>query len=146
MDKPTVLLVEDNEATATLMTALLQRDFLIDVAADGREALEKLRTKHYAAVLLDLRMPHLDGYGVLDFLKANNPAVLPHVLIVTAAVMREDMERANEYGVCAVIGKPFDVEHLLSAVKHCAGTETVRPYGRIFSSSMILLLADMLRH
>ena len=144
MDKPVVLLVDDNDATVTLVTALLQREFAVDTATDGTDAVEKLRTKHYAAVLLDLRMPHLDGFGVLDFLKANNASMLSRVLVVTAALSRSEMDRAKSYNICAVVAKPFDVEMLLAAVRQCAGAD-VAGRGPLFSSGMILLLADMLR-
>ena len=91
-------------------------------------------------------MPQFDGFALLEFLKANNPAMLPRVLVVTAALTPHDIERANEYGVCAVTAKPFDVEMLLHAVNLCAGINTNGPYDRLFSGGMILLLADMLRH
>lgn len=143
-EKPFVLLVEDNEPTCTLMTALLHKDFTIDVAGDGMEAIEKLRTKSYGTVILDLIMPHLDGYGVLDFLKANNPEMLRRVLVVTAALSPSDLGRVHDYDVCALISKPFEVETLLNAVKQCTSDPASRR-GRILSSGVILLLADLLR-
>src|SRR4051794_34046846 len=79
-DKPFVLLVDDNEATCTLINAVLQRDFAVDVAGDGTEAIEKLRTIRYAAILLDLRMPPPDGFAVLEFLQQNAPRQLANVL------------------------------------------------------------------
>ena len=144
MDKPVVLLVDDNDATVTLLTALLQREFSVETAGDGAGAVEKLRTKQYAAVLLDLRMPHVDGFGVLDFLRSNNPESLSRVLVVTAALTRSETERAKSYDICSVIAKPFEVETVLAAVRQCAGTDGAgrRP---LFSGGMILLLADMLR-
>lgn len=139
-----VLLVDDNEPTCTLMTALLQRDFVVECAFDGNEAIEKLRTKTYGAVILDLVMPHLDGYGVLDFLKNNNPAMLKRVIVVTAAVASPDMKRLAEYDVCALISKPFEVESLLNTVRQCTdGPASSR--GTFLSSGVLLLLADFLR-
>lgn len=143
-EKPFVLLVDDNEPTCTLMTALLRKDFAIDVATDGLEAIEKLRTKSYGAVILDLLMPHLDGYGVLDFLKTNNPEMLRRVLVVTAALTRTDVNRVEQYNVCALIGKPFEVETLTTAVKQCVD-EPSASRRDILLSSVILLLADVLR-
>lgn len=144
-EKPYVLLVDDNEAVCTLVAALLRRDFNVDTASDGSEAIEKLRAGNYAAILLDLRMPNADGFSVLDFLESNHPEALGRVLVVTAALMQADMARVKAYGVCGVVAKPFDVETLLSAVRHCAGTDNTRPIGGIFSSGMILLLADLVR-
>ena len=143
-EKPFVLLVDDNEPTCTLMTALLQRDFIVDTAIDGMEALEKLRTKSYDAVILDLLMPNLDGYGVLDFLKQNNPDLLRRVLVVTAAPSPSNLKRVREYEVCALIAKPFEVETLLNAVKQCTEGKP-SPRGSILSGGVIFLLADLLR-
>src|SRR2546428_14040028 len=146
--KPTVLVIDDNEATRTLMMALLQREFQIDAATDGREAIEKLRTNQYAAILLDLRMPQQDGFGVLDFLKTNSPERLRTVLVVTALLTKREIERANSFGVCGIIAKPFAVEDLLSAVRQCVGgTDDGGTLGNVFCSStpVILLIADLLR-
>jgi putative two-component system response regulator len=143
-DRRMVLLVDDDEPTCTLITALLQKDFLIEVATDGLEAIEKLRVKTYSAIILDLLMPHVDGYAVLDFLKENNPAMLPSVLVVTAALTRADMNRVREYPVCGVVGKPFELDALLNGVKQCAGPAASR--GKFLTSGMILLLADFLRN
>lgn len=143
-DKPVVLVVDDNEPTCTLMAALLHKDFAIDVANDGMEAIEKLRTNSYCAIVLDLLMPHIDGFGVLDFLKANNPDFLRRVVVVTAALTRADVARVRDYNVCALISKPFEVETLTSAVKNCAG-DVSTPRGAFLSSGVILLLADLLR-
>lgn len=144
LDKPIVLIVDDNEPTCTLMTALLHKDFAIDTATDGLEAIEKLRTNAYAAVILDLLMPHLDGYGVLDFLQANNREALRRVLVVTAALTRSELSRLKNYEICTVITKPFEIETLLNAVKQCVD-ESEPPRGTILTSGVILLLADLLR-
>jgi CheY-like chemotaxis protein len=146
VEKPTVLLADDNDATCTLITALLHRDFNIEIATDGREAIERMRTRKYAALLLDLRMPHTDGFAVLDFLKANQPKMLANVLVVTAALTRREIASAESYGVCEIVPKPFEIETLLAAVKRCTSTDegTLGPVLRA-SGPVILLLADLLR-
>jgi len=147
IEKPYVLLADDNDATCTLITALLHREFNVEVAIDGREAIDRLRTRRYAALLLDLRMPQIDGFAVLDFLKEHQPEMLRNVLVVTAALTRRETERAESYGVCGVVPKPFEVEALLAAVKRCASLDEGSPLGPVLCSSgpMILLLADLLR-
>ena len=148
-EKPAVLLADDNEATCTLITAILQQEFRVEAVTDGMEAVEKLRTNHYAAILLDLRMPQYDGFSVLDFLKANQPEILRTVLVVTAALSAKDMDRAKSYGVCGIVAKPFDVDTLLDAVRRCVGEPEGGSRGRnVFCSSgpMILLIADLLKN
>ena len=145
IEKPYVLLVDDNEATCALMTALLQREFVIETAFDGVDAIERLKTRQYAAILLDLRMPRLDGFGVLDFLREHAPDTLKRVLIVSAALAAREVERLRAYDVCGVIRKPFEVEVLLDAVKTCAGTNG-GGFGNVLASTpVILLIADLLR-
>ena len=145
IEKPFVLIVDDNEATLTLLTALLQREFTVDAATDGQVAIEKLRTKNYATVLLDLRMPVVDGFGVLETLQREKPDVLPSIIVVTAALTKAELARVTEFSICGLIAKPFEIETLLSAVKECAGPASQRPLGRFFSSSVLLLFADLLR-
>ena len=146
MEKPSVLIVDDNDATRALVTAVLRRDFLVDAATDGSEALEKLTHKRFGAVLLDLRMPQVDGFDVLEFLQSNHPALLPRVVVITAALTKAEIARANTFGICGIIAKPFEVDTLLDAVRHCVGSEEdPLPLGNLFSSGMLLLLADMLR-
>lgn len=145
-EKRAVLLVDDNEATLTLITAILQRDFQVDTALDGMDAIEKLKTNQYATVLLDLRMPQYDGFSVLDFLKANNPEVLPNVIVVTAVMTHKESDRARAYGICDIIYKPFDVDTFLEKVKKCAGDVGPRGTSVFASTPMILLIADLLRN
>ena len=145
-EKPPVLLVDDNEATRTLMIALLHREFQVEIATDGIEAIEKLRTNQYASVLLDLRMPQRDGFGVLEFMQANSPERLRTVLVVTAVLTRNEIQRAKGFGICGIITKPFDVDDFLNAVKDCVGDRGGK-LGNVFCTStpMILLIADLLR-
>lgn len=148
VEKPFVLLIDDNETICTLITAVLHRDFSVEVASDGNEAMEKLRTGRYAAVLLDLRMPPPDGFAVLDFLKEHAPKQLRSVLVVTATLRPAEMARANAYGICGIIPKPFDVEALLEGVKRCVvGNGEGGSIGNVIASSgsVILLIADLLR-
>ena len=146
MEKPFVLLADDNEATCILITALLQPEFEVDVAMDSADAMEKLKGRQYAAILLDLRMPGTDGYGILDFLGSHRPDQMPRVLVVTAAISSRELERLRAYPICGVIAKPFEIESLLAAVKSCAGDVAPGFLGSpLFSSGMLFLLADFLR-
>jgi CheY-like chemotaxis protein len=146
VEKPFVLLADDNEATCTLITALLQGDFVVDVASDGGEAIEKLKSRQYAVILLDLLMPFVDGFAVLDFLKENRPDLLGRVLVVTASLSSKQMQRVREYAVFGVIPKPFEVDTLYNTVRQCAGDANRPPLrGPLLSSGMILLLGELLK-
>jgi CheY-like chemotaxis protein len=146
LEKPVVLLADDNDATCTLVTALLRTDFDVEVAHDGADAIEKLKARAYAAVLLDLRMPVLDGYAVLDYLRDEAPEILSRLLIVTASLSASEMERVHRYPVCGIVAKPFEVDALFAAVRQCAG-ETGPQFirGPLLASGVILFLAEVLR-
>lgn len=148
MERPLVLLADDNDATCALVAAILQRDFNLDVATDGSEAVEKLRVRDYASVLLDLRMPQTDGFGVLEFLAKDRPELMQRVLVLTASLTKQELDRVRHFAVAGVIAKPFEVETLLDAVRQCASSEGVHPHlrGPLLSSGMILLLGEILRN
>lgn len=137
MEKLRVLIVDDNEATVTLISALLRRDFATDTALDGAEAIRKLQATRYACLLLDIRMPEADGFAVLDFIRENQPDLLPRVVVVTAVASEAHLERASGYGIKAVVVKPFEIDQLLESVRECAGTAG---FDTFLAGGMIMLL------
>jgi DNA-binding NarL/FixJ family response regulator len=144
--KPFVLLADDNEGTRTLITALLQNEFTLDHATNGQEAIDKRKSRQYAAILVDLLMPGVDGYAVLDHLTAERPELLSRVLVVTAAITTREMERVHRYDICGVIAKPFEVDALVTAVRRCADLPA-EPFlrGPLLTGGVLLLLADLVR-
>jgi CheY-like chemotaxis protein len=148
LEKPRVLIADDNDATCALVAAILRREFDTEIASDGAETIEKLRVLQFSAVLLDLRMPHVDGFAVLQFLHEERPDMLPRTLVLTASLTKAELDRVHAFPVCGIIAKPFEVETLLSAVKRCTASAHDHPThrGPLLSSGMILLLADLLGH
>lgn len=147
MEKPRVLVADDNEATCTLLTALLRGEFVVETANDGHEAIEKLKSRQYAAILLDLLMPGADGYAVLDFLQSDAPHLLRRVIVVTAALAARDRTRVAAYATCGVVRKPFEVDVLQAMVRQCADANGGGdPFlGRpLIAGGMFLLLADLI--
>ncbi|HET7433104.1 MAG TPA: response regulator [Thermoanaerobaculia bacterium] len=146
MEKPFVLLADDNDATCTLITALLDREFRIEIARDGSEAIEQLRTRQFAAVLLDLRMPIVDGFSVLDFVATNRPEMMNRMIVLTAALSSGEMERVHHFPIFTVVRKPFEVDHLLTAVRRCASHGDHPMSSPFVSTSLLLLVAELMRH
>lgn len=93
--------------------------FQVETARDGVEAIARLDADDYNVVLLDLMMPRVDGYGVLEYMRANNPELLACTIVATA-VPERDIARDLAYSVYRVHTKPFDMAQLLSDVRHCA--------------------------
>jgi CheY-like chemotaxis protein len=146
VEKPFVLLADDNEATCTLITALLQSDFVVDIANDGGEAIEKLKNRQYAAVLVDLLMPVVDGFAVLDYIREQRPDLLRRVVIVTASLSARQMQRVRDYDVFSVVAKPFEVDVLQGTVHEAATGATASPFGApLLSGGMIFLLGELLK-
>jgi CheY-like chemotaxis protein len=146
LEKPFVLIADDNDATCTLIMALLRRDYQVETARDGMEAIARLKRRRYAVVILDLLMPMVDGYAVLDFLRAEDPEALGRVLVLTASLAPREMQRVSEYSVCNVIAKPFEVDLLTAEVRKCAtgsNDDDADPKlrGTLIATGMLLLLA-----
>ena len=116
------LIVEDDPAIRRLVEKLLTRQHVaIDVAADGREAVNKLRTGTYSVLVLDLMVPELNGFEVIDFLKQENMKV---PVAVVSAVSQQALTKLDLDVVKLVISKPFDVDEFTKAVLAlCAETE-----------------------
>lgn len=143
-EKARLLLVDDSESNNALIKAIL-REYEVDIATDGSEALTKLKANRYASLLLDLRIPLVDGFGVLDYLSKENDELLRRTIVVTAAVSPRDLGRVKPFPVFSVIAKPFEIETLLNTVRSCIGrgSQTV---GNIVSGGVALVIADLLRH
>ena len=111
-----ILLVEDS---ATLNEALVrsvrQQGWVCDSAADGLTALQFLTSYHYDAVLLDLMLPCLDGWGVLRKLRTAGQAV--PVLVISARDQVADRVQALDNGADDYLVKPFALDELLARLR-----------------------------
>lgn len=103
-----------------LVSALLKRGgYRVDTFLTGREAIAALERDGYDVLLLDLMMPHEGGNTVIKHLRAHNPALLEHALLVSASPEAVLGPIAKE--VAGVVRKPFDSDELLGAVKRVCG-------------------------
>ena len=115
-----VLVVDDDADTVRLLqTVLTQRGLSVDCALDGDEALDLLRTNRYACVLLDLLMPRVDGFAVLEALK-NQDVFSPSVVLVITGADRSAIDRLDSDLIHGIVRKPFDPEDLAALVAACA--------------------------
>jgi len=130
------VLVVDDDATirALLGSVLRRRDLEVDEAADGAEALDLLRQNSYAVVLLDLLMPNVDGFAVLD--EFGSAIATPVVLVITGAD-RSLIKQLDPQRIHGVVRKPFDSEDLADVVVACAEIRSRRPFEAMAISAMI---------
>jgi len=111
--KISVLIVDDDIGmTETLSDILSLKGYDIAIANSGLEALEKVRSKAYDVVLLDIKMPDINGVDVFKQIKTITPN--SSVILMTAYALQELIEQAKKEGVLAVLPKPIDVERLVS--------------------------------
>jgi DNA-binding response OmpR family regulator len=118
-----VLVVEDDPAIRRLVRMVLRRHgYRVDEAADGLEAVLKLGLSEYDVIILDLMMPHLDGFTFLKTFAENEPDRLRKVIVTSAAspaVIRERMVGTP----FDVLPKPFDIATLLDRVRACIAAQ-----------------------
>ena len=106
---PRVLLVDDENAIRTICRVNLESDGLgVMEAADGREALERIREEQPGLVLLDVMMPDVNGWEVAESLAAAPETRDIPVVFLSARAAREDRQRAQQLGAVGYIVKPFD--------------------------------------
>jgi PAS domain S-box-containing protein len=107
-----ILVVDDVLDNRNLLAQQLRRKgHRVSEAADGGEALARIAAERPDLVLLDLMMPVMDGFGVLERLKGDGGSLLP-VIVLTAATERESRMRALTLGAHEFLNKPFDTEEL----------------------------------
>jgi CheY-like chemotaxis protein len=115
-----VLVVDDDEAIRKLISAILRRrNFIVDTAANGEEALKKLGEHHYTIMLLDLMMPRVDGYTVID--RVREQKIATEIVVVTAAGASQ-VKAIDRSIVRVIISKPFDVTQLVEVVSSVCAT------------------------
>lgn len=107
------ILVIDDEPTIseTLRDILTGEGYEVDTAANGAEGLARIHEARPDLVLLDVMMPVLDGFGVLERLAQQSQSRPPVVLMSAGSVPAEWKRRVNRF-----LPKPFDLESLLAAV------------------------------
>lgn len=114
-----VLVADDDQAIRQLVCTIVKREGLeVDCAADGAEAIEMLRQHEYAVVLVDLMMPRVDGFGVIQHIRENPPSHKPVVLVITAYADQKFKE-VDPNIVAGVVRKPFEVADLGNLVRLC---------------------------
>jgi len=116
-----ILLVEDNPVNQEVAQAMLQGiGCLVDIAQNGREALQAVELKPYDLVLMDCMMPEMDGYAATAEIRRRQSAgCLPHfpVIALTANAIEGDREKCLIAGMDDYLAKPFKAESLQCLVK-----------------------------
>jgi len=117
-----LLVVDDNEINLMVMREMLESTgFQVALAVGGEDALEKVHAGSIDLVLLDLLMPGMNGYAVLEALRQNPRLLGLPVVAVSAAVTTDEREKVKGASFDGFIGKPVDIEKLCAVVGNLLG-------------------------
>jgi CheY-like chemotaxis protein len=133
MPQRRVLVADDDAVTRELLSSVLEEESLhVDCAEDGREALRLMRENQYAVVLLDLLMPEMNGFEVLENMDED---LRPVVLVVTGAD-QSTVAELDARIVHGIVRKPFDPHELAALVRACAEVRGRGPLGAMAIAAM----------
>jgi len=108
---PSILVIEDKESMQQMLTDTLESEgYEVDAASDGQTGIGKARNKRYDVILTDLKLPNMDGLGVLSEVKEIDPEA--SVILMTAYGTIETAVQAMRLGAYDFLTKPFDTDHL----------------------------------
>jgi CheY-like chemotaxis protein len=109
-----ILVVEDVELNQLLMKTLLDDfGFECDISANGKLAIDRLKTKSYDIILMDLQMPEMDGFAATDYIRKKLKLTMP-IIALTADVTTADVDKCKAVGMNDYISKPVDERLLYS--------------------------------
>jgi two-component system NtrC family response regulator len=116
MDRAAILIVEDEETQRSLLAGLLRKEgYSVEEAGDGVRAIELFRIKTIDLVLLDFKLPDMDGLTILKSVKEINPEV--EIIMITAFGSIENAVNALKSGASEYLTKPIDLDDLLFKIK-----------------------------
>ena len=127
LEKPlSILIADDFEANRLVLQAQLQvLGYPADMVANGEEVLHALRAREYDVILMDIRMPVLDGMQATKYIRKNQDIAQPYIIAVTASAVSGDREKFISYGINDYISKPVYPNALAVALgkafNHCKG-------------------------
>ena len=125
MDKPgkkKILIVEDEERIRKVINIIIRGENIeVDEASDGKEALDKIFSNEFDLVILDLMIPEIDGFDVLDKIRSDEKTEDLPVIIVSARSSDKDILQGLKGGANYYIPKPFEPQELISSLELILG-------------------------
>jgi len=112
MNVPDVLVVDDDPDIRAMLGFTLGDDFNVRFASSGAQAIDELATNAPAAMVLDVMMPDIDGYDVLEARRERGLAPHTHVVMLSGKTDDQDLVRSWALGADAYLSKPTDPEQI----------------------------------
>ena len=123
-----ILVADDSRIIGNIVERAFKDEYEVVTALNGREAIDIINNNiddSIAGVLLDLNMPEVDGFAVLDYFKENKLFKRIPVCIITGDVQKERIDRAFNYDIVDVLAKPFTFENVREVVKKIVGLSSI---------------------
>ena len=118
-EKKRALVVDDDDPIRTMLAKVVERqDLEVDTARDGVEAIARIDEDGYNVIVLDMMMPRIDGYGVLQHMQAHHPDKL-RCTIIASAVPESEILKKFDMPVYRIHAKPFDMAKLIQDIREC---------------------------
>lgn len=115
-DRNKILVVDDEEALRTVLSSeLASEGYDVGTAADGADAISILQKEAYQLVLLDIKMPHMNGIEVLKHIKDKFPHT--KVIMLTAFADLKNAIESKKHGAEDFVSKPYDLVDLLTTIE-----------------------------
>ena len=116
--KNSLLIVDDDIITRNILKKAFENEFNIETASNGKEAIELLENNYkkstevlnFVGIFLDIAMPVLDGFAVLEYLKNNGLLNAMPIIIISAAEDKETRQKVYNYNIADMLEKPFNLE------------------------------------
>ncbi len=119
--KNKILVVDDEEALRTVLSSELEGEgYQVSTAGDGEEAIKILGSQQFHLILLDIKMPNVDGFEVLKFIKQKQPTT--KVIMLTGFADLKNAIESKKLGAEDFVSKPYDLVDLLTTVERVLGT------------------------
>lgn len=116
MPVSTILIADDEASIRSIVREILEYEhYMVEEAEDGEDTLAKIRRQHYDLVLLDIKMPKLDGMELLKIVALEMPKLV--VVMISGHGMAATAIEATRHGAFDFIEKPPDLNHLLCTVR-----------------------------
>lgn len=129
-DNLRILLVEDNRINQQLALDTLKqwnKTFTIDLAENGREAIEKIKQNNYHIILMDIQMPEMDGREATAYIRKKMPPPKCDIPIIamTAHALKDERQKCLDLGMNDYVSKPFDPNELYNKILVCSPKEAI---------------------
>lgn len=118
-----ILIVDDEpNIVMALDYAFQKNNFQVFIARDGQEALDLLENETPDAIVLDIMMPHVDGFETLNQIKANPNLSNTKVVMLSAKNKETDIEKGLSLGADAYVTKPFSIKKIVEQIQELINT------------------------